>query len=238
MPIVRLGTLLFSQPRNSSQTYAFVNTGIASLVCALCFVVGFIMIFWIEPGIHLNPTQRLQFILSHGRFFQAWYFVIFVIFGSSLLVLINGLEQWTKREETLTFHFATLVGFIWASYTFSCGLIAIFTIEYLLSLPAHQQSSVWYVIYAIQMGMGDGIEWIGGVWLCIITFQMHRSQKGPRKLHYFGFLVGGIGCLTIIPRLQDAGVVFGLLQIIWFFWIALIMTTLPKPPHVIQMKTE
>jgi len=186
------------------------------------------MIFWIEPGINLNPEQRFRFILTHGLFFQLWYFIIFVVFGGCLLVLIRGIRHWTATQENLSYHLSTLLGFIWASYTFCCGLIAIFTIEYLLSIPSEQQSPVWYVIYAIQIGMGDGIEWIGGLWLIVTSIHLLKNHKEPLILHQFGFIVGCIGCLTLLPTLADAGAVFGLMQIVWFCWIAIIMYRSPQ----------
>jgi hypothetical protein len=230
---------LYSTESNVYQnSHIFKRAALASLGCALCFVVGFTMIFWIEPGINLNPAQRLRFILTHGLFFQLWYFIIFVVFGGCLLILIRGIRHWTQHQESLSYHLSTLAGFIWASYTFSCGLIAIFTIEYLLSIPSEQQSSVWYVIYAIQMGMGDGIEWIGGMWLLITSLHLLRSHKNPPLLNRFGLIIGCTGCLTLIPALADAGAVFGLMQIVWFCWLAIIMFKLPESAVTSQTTTK
>lgn len=181
------------------------------------------MIFWIEPGIHLNPVQRFNFILTNGLFFQVWYLIIFVAFSCCLLILVRGIGKWLEADQTTGYHLSTVFGFIWASYIFCCGLIAIFTIEYLLTLPAEQQSPVWYVIYAIQMGLGDGVEWVGGIWLAVSSWFLLRSQRRPLLLHKFGLLVGSIGCLTLVPALSDAGAVFGLAQIIWFAWVATVM---------------
>lgn len=138
-------------------------------------------------------------------------------------MLVRGIGKWMAPNHTLGYHLSTVFGFIWASYTFSCGLIAVFTIEYLLSLPPEQQSPAWYVIYAIQMGMGDGVEWVGGLWLVLSSWYLLKSQKAPLLLHKYGLLVGSIGCLTLIPSLAEAGAIFGLCQILWFCWIARVM---------------
>lgn len=222
--------MLDSRPSVSSPERIFTSAGFASLVCAACFAVGFVMIFWISPGIHQNPAQRLEFILTNGLFFQLWYLVIFVAFGICLLVLINGLKKWMEPCLTLSYHLATVFGFIWASYTFSCGLIAVFTIEYLLSLPTDQQSSVWYVIYAIQIGLGDGVEWVGGIWLLTSSWHLLHNHRGPSMLHKYGLLVGGIGCLNLVPALAGAGVIFGLSQIGWFCWTSLTLFALARNP--------
>lgn len=139
-----------------------------------------------------------------------------------------------ESHQNLSYQLSMVFGFIWVSYTFCCGLIAVFTIEYLLSLPTEQQSPVWYVIYAIQIGMGDGVEWVGGVWLATSSWHLLKSQKSPVTLHKFGLLVGVIGCLTLFPPLAEAGAIFGLSQIIWFCWVASVMFKLSKQNQLVE----
>ncbi|MBU3023814.1 hypothetical protein [Aestuariibacter sp. A3R04] len=190
--------------------------GLAALMCAGCFVVGFVMIFYIEPGIHLNPHQRLAFILSNGRYFQLWYLIIFVLFGINLLVLTQGINRFISPYQTLSYHLTMMFGFIWASYVIACGLIATLSIEYLLHLPENEQSSVWFAIYSLQTGLGDGVEWVGGVWLLSLSLHALYFRLPYKLLNTFGAIIGFIGCLTLVPVLSSAGVVFGLTQILWF----------------------
>lgn len=197
------------------------TAGIAALLCASCFVVGFVMIFYIEPGIHLNPHQRLAFILSNGRFFQLWYVIIFVIFGINLLVLTRGVNRFIGANQTLSYHITMMFGFIWASYVIACGLIAVLSIEYLMHLPDDEQSAVWFAIYSLQTGLGDGVEWVGGIWLLTLSVHALYFHQPYRLLQYFGAAVGFIGCLTLVPALSQAGVIFGLAQILWFIAIGI-----------------
>ncbi len=139
-----------------------------------------------------------------------------------------------EPSQTLGYHLSVVFGFIWASYIFCCGLIAIFTIEYLLSLPTDQQSPVWYVIYAIQMGLGDGVEWVGGIWLLTTSWILLKTQKQPLLLHKFGLGIGITGCLTLIPALAQIGAIFGLAQIIWFVWVAKTMFQLSREPKSVE----
>lgn len=202
----------------NNQNHKSSSPSFAAFLCAACFIVGFIMIFYIEPGIHLNPHQRLAFILSNGRFFQAWYLVIFVAFGTSLLVLVNGINKIIARYQTLTYYLSMMFGFIWACYTIACGCIAIFSIEYLLSLPSEQQTSIWFALYSIQMGLGDGVEWVGGLWLLTLSLHGIKHNLPTQSLHRFGVFVGLLGCLTLIPALSTIGAAFGIASIIWFVW--------------------
>ena len=56
--------------------------GIAAVVCALCYIIGFTMILVVMPDINIDGEQRLQAILSEPRLIQSWYFIIFVIRSS------------------------------------------------------------------------------------------------------------------------------------------------------------
>lgn len=189
---------------------------IAAYLCALSFVVGFVMIFYIAPGINLNPHQRLAFILSNGRYFQLWYSIIFVLFGVSLLVLVNGINKLISRRQTLTYYLSMMFGFVWGCYAIICGLIAILSIEYLLMLPTQEQSSVWFALYSIQVGLGDGVEWVGGCWLFTLSLHGLRHKLSQPAIHYYGLIVGLMGCITLIPGFGEAGALFGLGQIAWF----------------------
>ena len=206
----------------------FRMAGIAALLCASCFVVGFVMIFYIEPGIHLNPHQRLAFILSNGRFFQLWYLIIFVLFGINLLILTRGVNCFISTRQTLSYHLTMMFGFIWASYVIACGLIATLSIEYLMHLPEEEQSAVWFAIYSLQVGLGDGVEWVGGIWLLALSLHGLYFRLPYRLLQYFGVVVGFVGCLTLIPALSQAGVLFGLTQILWFIAIGIAFIRLSR----------
>lgn len=135
------------------------------------------------------------------------------------MMLCRAINHWLSERITFSTQLVAVFGFIWSAYCFSIGLIALFTIEYLLQLPAEQQTEVWFVIFAIQMGLGDGIEWVGGIWLTALSWVMVQRKVSPKALHIFGLLVGISGCLTLHPSLQDAGAIFGLSQIVWFVWM-------------------
>lgn len=207
----------------NKENYLKASSPLAAFTCAICFVVGFLMIFYIEPGIHLNPHQRLDFILTNGRFFQAWYVIIFVVFGCSLLMLVNTINRIIAANQTWTYHVSMMFGFIWACYTIACGFIAILSIEYLLMLPSEEQRTVWFAIYSIQIGLGDGVEWVGGFWLLVLSIHGLQHHLPVRALHFFGAGVGGLGCLTLIPSLASAGALFGILHIFWFVWVGALL---------------
>lgn len=192
--------------------------GIAAFVCALCYVIGFVMILAVMPDINTDGDERLRAILTHSGLIQLWYLIIFVLFGLALLVLNRSLYQPAYLQSGHFQLLGALLGYMWAAYVFASGLIAVLTIQYLIMQPAEQIERIWPAIFAIQMGLGDGIEWVGGIWMVMVNTSMQRYHMAPMSLARFGIVVGVIGSLTIVPALALAGFVFGLLQIVWFCW--------------------
>lgn len=193
--------------------------GYAAFVCALCYIIGFTMIIFVMPDINTNGDVRLQAILNETRLLQLWYTIIFIVFGFSLLLLNRSLYLPAHQRSGHLQLFGAFIGYVWAAYVFACGLIAVLSIEYIISLSAEEVEQIWPATYAIQMGLGDGSEWFGGFWMLMVNISLYQSQRVSKKLCVLGFLCGIAGCLTLIPGFADAGAVFGLVQILWFIWL-------------------
>lgn len=78
------------------------------------------------------------------------------------------------------------------------------------------------------MGLGEGVEWVGGLWVILINYCLKLRVGFSNKLIHFGYFIGAIALLTLIPSLTDIGAVFGLLQIFWFIWVGIALIKLNK----------
>ncbi len=203
--------------------------GIAALVEALVYVVGFAVI-----GTLLNPgstegwsqAQKLSFVLERKGFFQMWTLFIYVFFGVVLVVLAVALHERLKPRAEPLMAIATSFGLIWAGLVISSGMVASVGLEVVAKLHSQdvaQATPAWVVVGAIQDGLGGGVEIVGGLWVLLISAASLRSSALPRFLSYFGVVVGMAGVLTIAPPLSELGAVFGLGQIFWFAWIGVLM---------------
>ncbi|GGF76424.1 hypothetical protein [Alteromonas lipolytica] len=193
--------------------------GIAALVCAMCFVIGFTMILFVMPDIHVNGDERLQAILAQPRLIQSWYLIIFVLFGIALLLLNRSLYLPPAEASGQLQLIGALIGYVWAAYVFAIGFISVLTIEYLLHQSATQIEQAWPAIFAIQTGLGDGVEWIGGIWMVMINLSLYYHRVVSRQLSVYGGIVGITGLFTLYPPFAAVGGVFGVLQILWFCWL-------------------
>ena len=59
-----------------------------------------------------------------------------------------------------------------------------------------------------------------------------RDSRLPRRLGWLGVVIGVVGLASIVPLLNDATVVFGLLEFAWFVWLGLVLLrTHGTTPH-------
>ncbi|MGB5248767.1 MAG: DUF4386 family protein [Gammaproteobacteria bacterium] len=203
--------------------------GIAALLEALCYVVGFAVIATVlNPGSTegWSSAQRLEFVLEREVIFQTWNLFIYVVFGVALVVLVVALHERLKARSASLMNIATAFGLIWAGLVIASGMVTSVGLETVAALydrdPA-QADSVWLAVGAIQEGLGGGVEIVGGIWVLLIGVVSLRCRVSPRALGYLGVAVGMFGILTIVPSLGELGAAFGLGQIVWFAWMGTLM---------------
>ncbi|MFA3792397.1 hypothetical protein AB6T38_14875 [Aliiglaciecola sp. SL4] len=199
---------------------------ITSLICALSFIFGLSLILLWVPDFNEGPTQRLLVFTEHRILMQFWYFVVYIVFAIAILLLSMQITAKGKLEHSKTHKITMLVSYLWSSYIFASGLIAILSIELLFNawLPVNGSiSDVWQDIYAIQMGLGEGVEWVGGIWMLTMTLTLIEQQQFPRLIHGVGFITAVCGLLTLFPNFSIMGAIFGMLQVVWFIWLSIVL---------------
>lgn len=208
--------------------------GMAALLQAMAYVVGFgVVATLLNPGDteSWSPAQKLEFVLDRKRGFQIWMNFIYVVFGIALVVLAMALHERLKGHLPGLMQVATSFGLIWAGLVIASGMVASVGLESVSALHAkdlEQAVSLWLAVSAIQLGLGGGVEIVGGLWVLLISVAALRSSEFSKALGWLGVLVGIAGLLTIAPPLRDFGMVFGLGQILWFVWIGLVLLRRPE----------
>ena len=208
--------------------------GIAALVEALAYVVGFVvMATLLNPGNTegWSPAQKLSFVLERKAAFQMWAIFIYLVFGVVLVVLAVALHERLKAKSVELMQIATPFGLIWAGLVISSGMVAsigLDTVALLHSKDVAQAATAWVAIGVVQNGLGGGVELVGGIWVLLISAASLHSRDFPRALSYVGVIVGMAGILTVVPSLGELAAAFGLGQILWFAWIGILM---PRRAH-------
>lgn len=206
--------------------------GVAAFVQALAYVVGFVVLATVlQPGdATWSTAQKLDFMLDMKRGFQVWMLFIYVVFGIALVVLAAALHERLRTHSPALLQVATAFGLIWAGFVIASGMVASVGLESVSALHAgnpEQALSLWLAVGAVQLGLGGGVEIVGGLWVLLISIAALRSGEFGKALSALGLVVGAAGLLTIAPPLADLGTVFGLGQIPWFVCLGCVLLRRP-----------
>ncbi len=167
------------------------------------------------------------------------YLITYVIFGIVLAVLSLSLYRRMRDATPVLMQVATAVGLIWAVALVASGLIFNFGAETVADLyGAHpdQAVAVWQAIEPVTEGLGGAAgEILGGLWMLLVSGAVLRTRALPKSLGWLGAAIGLLGIVSVVPALRDAGMAFGLLQIVWFAWTGIVMlrTTEPEVERVV-----
>ena len=121
---------------------------------------------------------------------------------------------------------ATVFGIIWASIIIASGMIyniGIESVAVIFGDNPDQAATVWLAIESIFEGLGGGNEIVGGAWIFLVSWAGLRFGEFSKALNFLGAVIGVAGFISAVPGLAGSGLIFGLGQIVWFVWLAIIL---------------
>jgi hypothetical protein len=203
--------------------------GVAALLAASTFVVGFVLLFTIMAPMatgDLDPIQQVAFLADNQAILYIWNLVIYVVFGVLLVVVALALNEQLKAGSPAIMQTATALGLIWSGLVIASGMVANIGTAGVVQLydqdPA-LAATVWLSIDAVRNGLGGGNEIVGSLWVLLVSWAALRTGGLVRVLNYVGIVVGLAGIVTIIPPLEMVGAIFGMGIIVWFVWLSIVM---------------
>ncbi len=214
--------------------------GIAALIEAAAYVVGIVFSFTLLAPYtsgELDPAGSMAFVAGNLGLMQAWYLIIYVVFGVFLAVLALALHERLKLAAPATMQVATAFALVWVGLVIASGFVfnvgAADAAALYGSDPAGA-ASMLAAIGAVQDGLGGGVELVGGLWVLLLSWAALRRGGLPAALNYLGVVVGVAGILTVIPPLGElGGMVFGLGQIVWFVWLGVVLLRARSAPAAV-----
>lgn len=201
--------------------------GVAALIEAATYVVGLgLALTLLAPVLDADPDQYVAFLVDNQALLHIWHLIIYVINGVFLVVLALALYERLKAGSPAMAQTATAFGLIWAVTIIISGMLIINDLGVIADLygedPA-QAVSAWLVLDAVESGLGGAVELPGGIWILLVSWAALRTGGLPRALNYLGVVIGVAGLLTLVPALDEAGVIFGLGFIVWFVWVGIVI---------------
>lgn len=199
--------------------------GIAALYAGVAYITGMIG-FLLVVGWPDDPVQQVSVLVSNQISQHILYLIVYQVWAVFLVVLTLALYERFKADSPAMMQTATVIGIIWATVVIASGMIFNIGMDNVVNLygkdPA-QATTVWLVIASVCDGLGGGNEILGGLWMLLISWVALQARGLPTALNYLGIMVGVAGILSALPGLGEVGLIFGLVQIVWFIWLGIVM---------------
>jgi hypothetical protein len=172
--------------------------GVAALIEAATFVVGFALLFTLLVpagyfAADVDPVQNAAFLADNQAIMYLWYLTIYVVFGVFLVVLSLALYERLKAGSPAVAQTATAFGIIWAGLVIASGMVANVgtgVVVDLYSRDPAQAASLWLAVNSVVRGLGGGNEIVGGLWVLLVSWAALRAGELPRLLNYLGLVLG------------------------------------------------
>lgn len=203
--------------------------GIASIVCALTYLFGFVFFFgMLDTPSDNSDAGRLQFVISQRDVFFFGYTVIGIIFSLSVLLLNQSLHERFKKASPVIVRYNTTLGVIWASFVLASTFVFLVSLSVLADYASVNESGAviaWKASSIVVDALGGGIELLGALWVLFISYVCFKTHIYSKVTHILGIAVGVAGMLTLLTGLsffsnvaffEGTAAMFGLGQIIWF----------------------
>ncbi|MBI9043474.1 MAG: DUF4386 family protein [Anaerolineaceae bacterium] len=202
--------------------------GFAALYLAAAYLIGMVLFLVVldYPSI-TDPAQKVTLLVEKQMVIFSTNLLMYVFFGVFLIVLSLALHDRLKSGAMAIMQVATVIGIIWAGSLIASGMVSNAGIDPVVSLYARdpaQAALTWQGIESVVSGLGNGNgEILGGLWALLVSLAALRTGGLPKGLNILGLLVGTVGIISVFPGLTDLVGVFGLSQIIWFIWLAIVL---------------
>ena len=199
--------------------------GIAALYTGVAYIVGMVGFLFVV-GWPDDPVQQVAVLVNNQVSLHILYLIVYQVWAVFLVVLALALYERLKAYSPAMMQIATALGIIWATMVIASGMIFNIGMNDVADLygkdPA-QATTVWLVIESVSNALGGGNEILGGIWMLLISWAALQAGGLPKALNYLGIAIGAAGTLSALPGLGDVGLVFGLLQIVWFIGVGIVM---------------
>ena len=202
--------------------------GIAALYIAVAYLaaIPYFVVLVNYPSV-VDPVQKV-ILLRDNYDSMFWMHVLsFEFVALALIVVTLAIHQHLKARAPSTTQFTTVVGLIRAGLLLASVMVFNYGMGAVVRLYAtapDQAVTAWQVIEPVAGALGgSGGEVLGGVWFLLLSGAALRAKVFPVALNWLGGGIGAAGILSLAPPLSGLEVVFELLQIVWFFWLGIVM---------------
>lgn len=203
--------------------------GVAALYMAFALLAAipyFLLI--VDYPSAVTAPDKVDLIVGHYPSLYVIYLATYVVFGLALAAVALAVhDRLDAGRGDITTRITTTVGLTWSAALVMSGLVftyGISTIHDLAATDLAQAVASWQAIEPVALALGSaGGELLGGLWVLLVSVVGSRSGRLPRGLTWLGIVIGLAGLISVIPVLNDATIIFGLLDIVWLSWLGVVL---------------
>lgn len=196
--------------------------GVSAILEALIYISAFVYFgaFWAYPA-EGTASEKMVYLAENQLSFSAIYFLMYAVFGILLAVLVVGLYERLKLNNSALVKVASVFGAVWVVLVIASGMLANIGLSHAIALTdvsAEKAFDMWRIISVIIDSLGGGNEIVGGLWVLLISIAALKASTFSKGLNYLGIIVGIAGIATVYPD-DTLTEIFGITQIVWFLWL-------------------
>jgi hypothetical protein len=202
--------------------------GITALIHSAAYLVGIgLYLTVLTPILDADHDQYVALLANYQSLMYVWISIAYWVSGFCMVVVALALYDQLKAGSPAMMQIATVLGLIWAGLIIASGNLMLHDFGEVADLyikdPA-QAETVWMTLKRVENGIISGNEVIGGIWALMVSWAALRTRGLNKALNYFGLVIGVAGIISIVPALNEIGVmIFGFSMIVWFAWLGIIM---------------
>lgn len=212
---------------SNSKNILIKNGGFAAIYEGVAYIIGIVFFLIISDYASISdPIKKLIYMSENRISIYVVTFLIYVLFGGALVLLSFSIHEKLKDNAPSLMKIATSFGLIWSVAVIFSGMIYNYGMDAAIELFSDDQSkavALWMPIENIHEAIGGGSELLGGIWILLLSIAALKGSHFNKAINIFGIIIGLCGAMSDIPYLGSLGMVFGLTQIIWFFWIGILL---------------
>lgn len=196
-----------------------ILSSFSAFYCGLAYIVGIVYFAGITNYININSiNEKLVLMAQYQISMYLVNLIIYVIFG--IMIAILSLSIYELNKKSLFNKLGLIFGLFWSFAVIISGMIFNIGMQSVLDIyKSDTQTAIisWSIIEIISNSIGGGTEILGGIWILIISIICLKNNILNKYVNMLGLVIGVSALLSDIPGLEIFQMVFGLLQIAWFF---------------------
>lgn len=191
---------------------------LSALYCGLAYIIGIIFFSTTNYLSAENIIDKIEIIHNYQIGMYIINNIIYILFGFVLSALVFKIYRTLK--PSFYNQLGLIFGLFWCFALIFAGLIFNTGMQTILDIYTSNPDlaiTVWTTIETIFNAIGGSTEILGGIWILTISILAQKESMISVYVNSLGIIIGISGLLSHVPGLENFQMVFGLLQITWFF---------------------